>query len=88
MRVKYSRNSVWIQRCLGNTGSNIFTSGLNSEKQSVSHDAYICFIDFSKAFDKVKHDKMIEILRITGIDEKDIRIIVNILGTISSGEGR
>lgn len=41
-------------------------------------DVYACFVDFEKAFDKVKHDKMIDILKKTEIDESDIRIIENL----------
>lgn len=38
-------------------------------------DVFICFIDYQKAFDNVKHDLLIPILREAGIDEKDIQII-------------
>ena len=38
-------------------------------------DVYICFIDFIKAFDRVKHSKIIECLSEIGIDDKDIQII-------------
>ena len=31
---------------------------------------YICFIDYTKAFDRVKHFKMIECLSEIGIDDK------------------
>jgi len=41
-------------------------------------DVYACFVDFEKAFDRVKHDKMIDILRRTGIDDSDTRIIENL----------
>lgn len=33
------------------------------------------FIDYRKAFDRIQHSKMIQILKSTGIDEKDLRII-------------
>ena len=36
---------------------------------------YICFIDYTKAFDRVKHFKMIERLSEIGIDDKDLQII-------------
>uniref|UniRef100_A0A8D8L8K4 Craniofacial development protein 2 n=1 Tax=Cacopsylla melanoneura TaxID=428564 RepID=A0A8D8L8K4_9HEMI len=42
------------------------------------NDAYLCFIDFEKAFDRIKHDKLIEILEDIGIDDKDVRIIRNL----------
>ena len=38
-------------------------------------DVYICFIDYTKAFDRVKHSKIIECLSEIGIDDKDLQII-------------
>lgn len=38
---------------------------------------YACFIDYEKAFDKVKHEKLLEILINNGLDARDIRIIQN-----------
>lgn len=46
--------------------------------RDVGCDVYVCLIDYQKAFDKVQHNKMIEVLRTTGIDEKDLRIIINL----------
>ena len=45
------------------------------EKQK---DLYICFIDYVKAFDCVKHDKLLEFLERLDIDGKDIRLIRNL----------
>ncbi len=39
---------------------------------------YAAFIDYSKAFDKVKHQKLIGILKNAGIPEVEIRLIVNL----------
>lgn len=41
-------------------------------------DIFVCFVDFEKAFDRVQHDKLIQILKNTGIDDKDVRIIKNL----------
>ena len=38
-------------------------------------DIYLCFIDYTKAFDNVKHDKLIEILKQLDVYGKDLRII-------------
>ena len=38
-------------------------------------DVYICFIDYTKAFDRVKHSKIIQCLSEIGIDYKDLQII-------------
>ena len=41
----------------------------------VQTDVYICFIDYTKAFYRVKHFKMIECLSEIGRDDKDLQII-------------
>ena len=41
----------------------------------VQKDVYICFIDYTKAFDRVKNFKMIECLSDIGMDDKDLQII-------------
>jgi len=38
-------------------------------------NVFICFIDYQKPFDNMRHDQLIPILQETDIDEKDIRII-------------
>lgn len=39
---------------------------------------YACFFDYQKAFDEVKHDKLIGILNIVEVDKRDLRIINNL----------
>ena len=41
----------------------------------IQKDVYICFIDYTKAFNRVKHIKIIECLSEIGIDDKDLQII-------------
>lgn len=41
-------------------------------------DLYICCIDFEKAFDKIRHQKLLEFLRIKNLGIRDICIIRNI----------
>ena len=45
------------------------------EKQK---DLYICYIDYVKAFDCVKHDKLMELLQNVEIGGKDLRLIRNL----------
>lgn len=55
--------------------------GINTLVQrslDVNRDIYACYIDFTKAFDTVKHDKLISILKTKNIDGHDIRIIANL----------
>ena len=39
---------------------------------------YICFIDYIKVLDRVKHDLLFEILSKAGVSEKEINIIKNL----------
>ena len=43
----------------------------------VEKDLYLCFIDYSKAFDKVKHSDLFDILLRHYCDRKDLRVIRN-----------
>lgn len=38
---------------------------------------FVCFIDYEKAFDRVKHAKLVEILETKGLNSKDSVIIKN-----------
>jgi len=44
----------------------------------VGQDVYVCFVDFEKAFDRVDWVKMMEILRIIGVDWRDRRLIMEL----------
>ena len=41
-------------------------------------DLYLCFIDYEKAFDTVRHQELLRMLERLGVDEKDMRIIRNL----------
>ena len=42
----------------------------------VQQDAYICFIDYTKAFNRVSHTMLIECLKEIGVDDKGLEIII------------
>lgn len=44
----------------------------------VNQNVYVCFIDYNKAFDKVRHKQLIEALEQKNLDTKDKRIIVEL----------
>jgi hypothetical protein len=46
--------------------------------KEVQKDVFVCFIDYEKAFDRVQHNKLINILRKLGLDNKDVRLIENL----------
>ena len=59
-------------------GSSALTSWHGTKHIEIKQDMCTCFIDYSKAFDKVHHDQLISCLEKIGIDGKDIRIIANL----------
>ena len=61
------------------TRNAIFTLSMLAERCiEMQKDLYLCFIDFSKAFDKVRHEKLFNILEHLDIDGKDLRVIRNL----------
>ena len=44
----------------------------------VNKDLYLCFIDFTKAFDRVRHTKLLNMLQDLDLDGKDIRLVRNL----------
>ena len=51
---------------------------LSERAIEVQHNLYLCFIDFEKAFDRVKHKDLIKMLQNIGVDGKDLRLIRNL----------
>ena len=42
------------------------------------NDVYVCFIDYSKAFDTVKHEPLIELLQSLDLDPQVVKLIANL----------
>ena len=61
------------------TREGIFNLKMIVEKYiETQKDIYACFIDYSKAFDTVNHEKLIECLKTTDINQSDIALIANL----------
>ena len=39
---------------------------------------YLCFVDYQKAFDRVKHDNLAEVMEKAGIPELERRLIIDL----------
>lgn len=39
---------------------------------------YLCFVDYQKAFDRVRHDKLVEVMEWAGVPELERRLIINL----------
>ena len=61
-----TRNAIFILR------------NLCERSIEVNKDLYLCFIDYTKAFDKVRHETLLDMLQELEIDGKDIRVIRNL----------
>ena len=58
------------------TRNAIFTVNMLLERSiEVQKDIYLCFIDYSKAFDKMRNDDLFAIMMGLNIDAKDLRIL-------------
>ena len=50
---------------------------LTERAVEMQKDVYVCFIDYTKAFDKERHEELMNMLQDLEIDGKDIRLIRN-----------
>ena len=51
---------------------------LSERAIKMQKDVFICFIDYTKAFDRVQHKQPMHILNCLDLDGKDIRLIQNL----------
>ena len=63
-----------------NKKCNIHAKNFNrtSHRNTLQRDLYLCFIDYTKAFDKLRHEEIMSILDSLNIDGKDLIIVRNI----------
>ena len=61
-----TRNAIFVLRTLGQR--------LLEKKK----DLFVCYIDYTKAFDKVNHNKLLQIMRQIGIPQLESRLIYNL----------
>ena len=70
--------AIWF-RPDKSTRNAIFTLSMLAEIYiEMQKDLYLCFIDYFKAFDKVRHEKLFNVLEHLDIDGKDLRVIRNL----------
>ena len=55
------------------TRNAVFTLRVLAERAiDIQKDLYICYVDYEKAFDKVRHQDLFNILNNIGLDGKDL----------------
>lgn len=61
------------------TSSAIYTLRILIEREvEVKIGLYVCFVDYCKIFDKVRHNQVMEMLENLNIDGKNLKVIKNI----------
>ena len=64
------------------TRNAIFMLRMLSERAiEMQREVYVCFIDYTKAFDRVRHEELMDFLQDLDIDGKSIRLITNCTGS-------
>ena len=57
----------------------IFVLGRMSERAiEKQKDIYACFLDYSKAFDIVRHEPLIDLLKAIDVDSHDVNLLANL----------
>ena len=53
---------------------------INTEKEgkTTKKKLYLCFVDYQKEFDRVKHDKLVEVMEKASKPQLERRIIINL----------
>lgn len=63
---KGTMNAIYILKTLG------------ERAMEMQQDLFLCFIDYTKAFDTIQHQHLIQLLEELNVDGKDLRIIKNL----------
>lgn len=73
-----SRSQFGFRKALGTREAIFGLQVLVQRCRDVNKDAYLCFVDFKKAFDTVNHEQLLNILQKTDIDDKDVKIMASL----------
>ena len=61
------------------TGNDIFVLRMLVERSiEKQKDLYVCFIDYSKAFDTVKHKLLVDLLQSLNVDQTELRLLTRL----------
>src|SRR5206468_5743688 len=73
-----SKSQMGLRKGKG-TRDAIFQLRMACERSmEMNKNIYLCFIDYLKAFDRVRHEKLVEIMEKAGIPELERRLIINL----------
>src|SRR6267154_4050637 len=75
---KGTRDAVFQLRIISEKIIDMDTEKVKQRKKRKKRKKlYLCFVYYQKAFDKVKHDKLAEVMEKAGVPEMERRLIIN-----------
>ena len=76
---KGTRDAIFQLRIISEKITQMSTEKeIQGKKTRKEKKLFLCFVDYQKAFDRVKHDKLIEVMEKAGIPELERRLIINL----------
>src|SRR5215469_3350916 len=78
IRLQISEEQYGFVKGKGTRNATFVLRNLAEKTLEVNQDLYLCFVDYEKDFDKVKHEDLTKMLERLEIDGKDLRIIKNL----------
>ena len=76
---KGTRDAIFQLRMISERVQRLNTEKVIQRKKTTkAKKLYLCFVDYQKAFDRVKHDKLTEVMEKAGIPELERRLIINL----------
>src|SRR4051812_2889142 len=76
---KGTRDAIFQLRMITERVTQMNTEVLNQGRKILhGRKVYLCFVDYQKAFDRVKHSKLIEVMEKAGVPVLERRLIINL----------
>ena len=78
IKLRTGREQCGFVQDSGTSNAIFMLRTLGERSVEVQKDLYVCFLDYSKAFDTIKHEILLEIVQSMDIYGKDIRLLRNL----------
>src|SRR2546425_4812786 len=76
---KGTRDAIFQLRMISERIIDLIAEKVKKRKKTTKRKKlYLCFVDYQTAFDRVKHDKLAEVIYKAGIPELERRLIINV----------
>ena len=76
---KGTRDAVFQLRMISEKNNRYeYRKSYTGKKHKEEEKLYLCFVDYQKAFNRVKHDKLVEVMEKAGVPEMERRLIINL----------